>query len=262
MAEYRRQTSLMVNIMTGRPDRGGPVGATDRRRQAAPRAWLWSVGDRRRILAGRALALVALAASLSSLGCAGRAQDTGSGWISLFDGETLAGWEGSETYFRVEDGAIVGGTDAAPIPQNEFLCRSEQWDDFEMRLRFRLEEGVNSGVQFRSERIPGSHEAIGYQADLGNGYWGALYDESRRNVVLAQADPEVVAEVLDPVGWNDYRILVEDRRIQLFINDRRTIDYTEPDATVPRAGRICVQIHSGPPGEVRFSDLRLRAVAR
>ena len=165
-------------IMTGRPDRGGLVGATHRRRQPAPRAWLWSGGDPGRILGGRTLALLALAASLSSLGCAGRAQDPGDGWISLFDGETLAGWEGSETYFRVEDGAIVGGTDAAPIPQNEFLCRSEQWDDFEMRLRFRLEEGVNSGSSSGLRGSPARTKRSGIRRTWGMAI-GARYTMNR-----------------------------------------------------------------------------------
>lgn len=153
---------------------------------------------------------------------------------------------------------LVGGTDDAPIPRNEFLCRREEIGDLELRLRFRLEEGVNSGVQIRSQRVPDSHEAIGYQADLGAGYWGALYDESRRNVVLAQPEPEVIDEILDVDGWNDYTILATGRRIRLLINDRATVDYIEPDTALVQSGRICLQIHSGPPGEARFFDLRLR----
>ena len=70
-------------------------------------------------------------------------------WTSLFDGETLAGWEGSTDYFRVENGVIVGGTVEADIPQNEFLCLEGEHDDFELELDFRLDEGVNSGVQIR-----------------------------------------------------------------------------------------------------------------
>lgn len=199
-----------------------------------------------------------VAVALAGCASGGASQD---GWVSLFDGETLAGWEGNMEYFRVEDGVLIGGTDRAPIPRNEFLCHQEEYGDFEMALRFQLEEAVNSGVQLRSQRVPDSHEAEGYQADLGDGYWGALYDESRRNRVLVQPDSAVVGEVLDRTGWNDYRILAEGRRIQLFINDRQTIDYTEPDASLPQSGRICLQIHSGPPGEVRFTDLRIRPLA-
>lgn len=179
-------------------------------------------------------------------------------WTSLFDGETLAGWEGSTDYFRVENGVIVGGTVEADIPQNEFLCLEAEHDDFELELDFRLDEGVNSGVQIRSQRIPDSHETIGYQADLGDGYWGAIYDESRRNRVLIAPEEGVIEGTLDRLGWNRYRIRAEGPRIQLFINETATVDYTEPEADIPQEGRICLQIHSGPAGEVRFREIRIR----
>lgn len=197
-------------------------------------------------------------AIIISLAACGGAAAAGAGWTSIFDGATLRGWEGSSTYFRVEDGAIVGGTAGAAIPRNEFLCREERYGDFELELEFRLDEGVNSGVQFRSERISGSSETIGYQADLGEGYWGAIYDESRRNRVLIAPPEGMIEQVLDRGGWNRYRIVAEGPRIQLFINGRRTVDYRELDAAIPRNGRICLQIHSGPPGEVRFREIRLR----
>lgn len=179
-------------------------------------------------------------------------------WTSLFDGETLEGWEGSEEYFRVEEGVIVGGTVQAEIPQNEFLCLETEHSDFELELDFKLDEGVNSGVQIRSQRIPGSHETIGYQADLGDGYWGAIYDESRRNEVLIAPEEGVIEGTLDRLGWNRYRIRAEGPHLQLFINDVQTVDYTELEADIPQDGRICLQIHSGPAGEVRFRQIRIR----
>lgn len=193
-------------------------------------------------------------------GCFGNSTGDGE-WRSLFDGRTLSGWEGNEEYFRVEDGAIVGGTDAAPIPRNEFLCTDEEYGDFELELSFLLDEGVNSGVQIRSQRIPDSHETIGYQADLGEGYWGAIYDESRRNRVLIAPEEGLIDEILDREGWNRYRIVAEGPRIQLFINGRQTVDYSETDPGIHQAGRICLQIHSGPPGEVRFTDVRIKPLA-
>lgn len=201
------------------------------------------------------VAILALLLAMTG-GCA--ASSAGQEWVSLFDGETLNGWEGNEDYFRVEHGAIVGGTTAAPIPRNEFLCSEESYGDFEMELQFRLGEGVNSGVQIRSERIPGSHETIGYQADLGAGYWGAIYDESRRNRVLLAPRDSLIERILDPTGWNHYRILAQGPRIQLFINGERTVDYTETEPDIAQSGVICLQIHSGPPGEVRFRELRIR----
>jgi Domain of Unknown Function (DUF1080) len=181
-------------------------------------------------------------------------------WISLFDGSTLAGWEGNPAFFRVEGGAIVGGTRTSLIPQNEFLCTTQEFDDFVVRVQFWLDHGVNSGVQLRSKRIPGSSEVIGYQADLGDGWWGALYDESRRNRALVRPD-FAVEQVLDREGWNDYEILAEGRRIRLVFNQRPTIDYTETEPEIEQRGRLCLQIHSGPPGEVRFRNIMLKRLA-
>ena len=164
--------------------------------------------------------------------------------------------------FRIEDGAIVAGTLDEPIPDNEFLCTLTDYDDFELRLEFRLigGEAANAGVQFRSQRIPDHHEVIGYQADMGDGWWGALYDESRRNRILAPADSAAVEEALNRGEWNEYVIRADGRRIRLAINGYETVDYTEPEEAIPQTGKICVQIHSGPPGEAWYRDISIAGV--
>jgi len=198
-----------------------------------------------------AIAVLAFAATIANA----QADD----FAPLFDGSSLAGWEGNLDSFRIEDGAIVGGSLKAPIPRNEFLCTKESFDDFELRLKFKvLGKGVNAGVQIRTERIPNHHEVRGYQADLGDGYWGSLYDESRRNRILAAADPQLIDEVLKRDDWNDYTIRCEGPRIRLWINGRQTIDYTEKDDKIARSGVIAVQIHGGPPSEAWYKDLRIQ----
>ncbi len=179
----------------------------------------------------------------------------------LFNGKDLDGWEGDLKWFRVQDGAIVGGSLQQKIPHNFFLATKQQYSDFELTLEFRLRgEGTNAGIQLRSRRIPDHHEMIGYQADLGQSYWGALYDESRRNKILAAPDREQLAKVLKPEDWNRYRIRCEGRRIQLWINDLQTVDYTEQDQSLEQTGLIAVQIHGGPPGEAWYRNLQLRAL--
>ncbi len=93
--------------------------------------------------------------------------------VKLFDGKSLKGWEGNEKSFRIEEGAIVGGTLKEKIPRNEFLATEKEYGDFELRLKFKLLGGekANAGVQIRSQRIPNHHEMIGYQADMGDGWW-------------------------------------------------------------------------------------------
>ena len=181
------------------------------------------------------------------------------GFESLFDGRSLDGWEGDTKIFRVVDGAIVGGTLEARIARNEFLCTQRDFADFELRVKFKLlGKGANAGVQFRSRRIPNHHEVKGYQADLGDGWWGSLYDESRRNKVLVAADPEVVKQALKRDDWNDYAVRCQGPRIQIWLNGQSTIDYTEPDDKIERDGLIGLQIHGGGPSEAWYKGLRIK----
>jgi hypothetical protein len=178
---------------------------------------------------------------------------------SLFDGKSFDGWEGNLDWFRVEDGAIVAGTLDKRIPRNEFLCTTREFGDFELKLKFKLVgKGANAGVQLRSRRIPNHHEVRGYQADLGDGWWGSLYDESRRNKILKAAPAKELAKVLKRDDWNEYLIRCEGKRIQLWINGLQTVDYTEPDDAIEQRGLIAVQIHGGPPSEAWYKDIQLR----
>ncbi len=178
---------------------------------------------------------------------------------SLFDGKTFEGWEGDLKVFRIEDGAIVGGSLEHKVARNEFLCTEREYGDFELKLKFKvLGKGANAGIQIRSRRIPDHHEMIGYQADLGDNYWGSLYDESRRRKILAAADAQAVAKVLRRDDWNEYKIRCEGKHIQLWINGLQTVDYTEPDDAIEQRGLIGLQIHGGPPSEAWYKDITLR----
>ena len=185
-------------------------------------------------------------------------------FILLFNGQNFDGWEGNLDFFRIENGAIVAGRLDGPVPRNEFLCTTKEYGDFELRLKFKLLGGAraNAGIQIRSRRAPKDskhpNEMIGYQADMGNGWWGCLYDESRRNKVLTGPPKDRRDKIIKQDQWNDYRILCEGRRIQLWINGRQTVDYTEPDESIPQKGLIGLQIHSGPPAEAWYKDIALK----
>ena len=179
--------------------------------------------------------------------------------VAIFDGKTFAGWEGDLKIFRIQDGAIVGGSLKDKIARNEFLCTKKTYGDFELRLKFKLlgGENANAGVQFRTKRIPERSEVIGYQADMGQGWWGALYDESRRKKVLVGPDQAKMKDVVKIGDWNDYVIRAEGKHIQLWINGVQTVDYTEADPQVEAAGVIAVQIHAGPPSEAWYKDITI-----
>ena len=152
--------------------------------------------------------------------------------------------------------AQSGGSLEKRVAHNEFLCTMREYGDFDLRVKFKVVgKGANAGVQFRSKRVPNHHEVSGYQADLGDGWWGSLYDESRRNKILAKADLAEVDRVLHRDDWNDYRILAIGKRIQLWINGQQTVDYTEPDEQIVQRGLIGLQIHGGPPSEAWYKEI-------
>ena len=131
---------------------------------------------------------------------------------------------------------------AARIERNEFLCTTREFKDFELRLSVRLLGGdkANAGVQFRTRRIPDDHEVSGFQADMGVGWWGALYDESRRKRVLKGPDPEKMKDVIREGEWNEYTIRADGLRVQLWING----------------------LHSGPPSEAWYRDIKVAELKR
>jgi len=161
----------------------------------------------------------------------------------------------------VEAGAIVGGSLKKAIGRgNDFLCTKKTYGDFELRLQFRfLGEGTNGGINLRSRRNPEDGVAAGYQADLGPGFWGCLYDEARRNRVLADAKPKPSIREND---WNDYRIRCEGRRIQLWINGVQTVDYAEQEANIWPSGVIALQVQANRPSEAWYRNIRIRELPK
>ncbi|HUT30564.1 MAG TPA: DUF1080 domain-containing protein [Sedimentisphaerales bacterium] len=204
-------------------------------------------------------AAICVLAALSFGGCTPHEART----ISLFDGRTFDGWEGNLDHFRIQDGAIVGGSLQKALPQNEFLCTEKVYRDFELRLKVKLvgdPATANAGIQVRSRRIPNNNDMIGYQADMGQHFWACLYDEGRRHRILAGPDPKQLRQVLKPDDWNEYVIRCVGPRVQLWMNGYKTVDYTEPDESLEQAGVIGLQIHSGPPTEAWYKDIRIRAI--
>jgi hypothetical protein len=199
--------------------------------------------------------LVGLVVLLSAVGSAQ------AGAVTLFDGKTFAGWDGDTNHtWRVAEGAIVAGDLQTQIPRNEFAATTRQFTNFVLRLKFKLEgtEGfVNGGVQIRSQRVPNDSEMSGYQADIGDGWYGCVYDESRRNKVLAKPDPAAVAKAIKVGDWNTYVIRCVGPRTTLTINGVPMADYTETDATIPLYGRIGLQVHGGGKTRVSYRDLTL-----
>lgn len=175
----------------------------------------------------------------------------------LFNGKNLDGWE-SDTpgVWSVQEGLLVGKSPG--FKYNDFLRTRNRYRDFILKASFRLVNGTgNSGIQFRSKPVMNSHEVSGYQADIGEKYWGCLYDEARRNKVLVHPAADALAG-LQTDGWNEYTVTARGDQITLDLNGVRTVDYREEQPGIDRTGIIALQVHAGAPMEVQFRDIRIQ----
>ncbi len=168
---------------------------------------------------------------------------------TLFNGRDLSGWAGDERYWSVESGEIVGTSPG--IRRNEFLRSHLLLGDFRLRLQVKLTPNAgNSGIQFRSQELPHG-EVKGYQADVGVGWWGKLYEEHGRALLWKKSGEEHVK-----LGdWNDYEIVAEGSRVRTFINGKPCVDLDDREGA--RRGILAFQIHSGGAMEVRFRRLEV-----
>ncbi len=181
--------------------------------------------------------------------------------VPIFDGKSFKGWDGdTDKTWRIEDGALVGGSLQATVPRNEFVATTRSFTNFVLRLKFKLvgtEGFINAGVQVRSERTKTPpNEMSGYQVDLGDPeWWGCIYDESRRNKVVAKSDIAAINKVLKRGDWNQYEIRCEGKRIRAWINGAQTVDYTEPEDAIPQFGRLGLQVHGGGKCEAWYKEI-------
>ena len=180
---------------------------------------------------------------------------------SLFDGKTFTGWEGDTiNTWRIINKSLMGGSLTQTVPHNEFIATTESFGDFELTLEFKLTGTgfVNAGVQFHSERSKNpAYEMIGYQADLGAGYWASLYDESRRDLTIVQPDSALIKKILKPATWNRFKIKSVGRRIRIYLNDVQTVDYNEPDEKITHTGKIALQAHGGGKALAAYKNIKI-----
>jgi hypothetical protein len=182
------------------------------------------------------------------------------GFMPLWNGTDLSDFTvDTPSVWKVRNGVIIGRHEG--LKYNEFLRTRKLYRDFVLRASLRLIDGYgNTGIQFRSEPVPNSHEVKGYQADGGQKYWGALYDESRRNKILAGPPPQFL-EKFDPAAWHDYEISAQGNKIGISLDGKQTVAYTETEPDILQEGFIALQVHSDPkPVEVWFRNLAIRVL--
>ncbi|OWK46868.1 PVC-type heme-binding CxxCH protein [Fimbriiglobus ruber] len=172
----------------------------------------------------------------------------------FFNGKDLSGWDGDKDVWSVENGEIVGQTKTG-LKHNTFLKSAMDVPDFRLAVKVKLTpNGANSGIQFRSVPIEGG-EMRGPQADIGAGWWGKLYEESGRGLLVKEGGEQYVK----PNEWNDYVVEAIGPTVKIWINGHLCADYT--DEKLARRGIIGLQVHSGGPTDVRYKEIKLEVVS-
>ncbi|MDA0666575.1 MAG: DUF1080 domain-containing protein [Planctomycetota bacterium] len=201
--------------------------------------------------------------------------------LQLFNGIDLTGWDGDSKHWSVEDGCLVGRSTAeAPLEHSIYLFSDIKVGDFELEFDYRI-VGGNSGVQYRSERLADG-DVAGYQADIEDGpnYSGILYESAGRGIVAQRGervqissnghrskgatlgDAVELQEGIQAHAWNHYRVVAKGARLLHQINGQTMIDVVDQEAKYARAqGLFALQLHQGPPMEVRYRNFELRELA-
>lgn len=186
-------------------------------------------------------------------------------WTDLFDGKTLQGWvqRGGQALFTVENGEIVGTT-VANTP-NSFLCTGQDYGDFILELDLKVDDRMNSGIQFRSLSSPDYQDGRvhGYQMEVdptARAWSGGIYDEARREWLYIPNLNPAGKKAFRPGEWNRYRIEAIGPVIRTWINGIPVaclIDDLTP------AGFIALQVHGiygdmTPGMKIRWKNIRIR----
>lgn len=205
---------------------------------------------------------LALALSISPLAAAGpnalSAAEKAEGWMLLFDGNSLEGWDGDPEVWSARDGMIIGSTDAKTIEANTFLIYEDgEFSDFVLEADVKL-RNHNSGIQFRSERQP-NWVVQGYQADAAAGnWWGSLYGEKTGRGVIVNGWKGKGETVVKDGDWNHVRITCRGNHVTIELNGLTTVDLHDTHEEAASSGIIALQVHRGDPMQVSFRNVKLK----
>lgn len=203
-----------------------------------------------------------------------------SGFVPLFNGKDLSGWEGDPTLWKVENGIVIGtctGPDA--LPHNSFLIwRGGLVQDFELKATLRVIGDNNSGIQYRSRELPEVAPFVisGYQCDVHPAieHLGMTYEEKGRGIfglngkkVLLTPEgalwqlSEHAPIKADVAQWNEYTIIARGHHLIHQVNGQTTSELFDHDAS-KRAlqGLLAVQLHRGNANRVEIRQIQLKTL--
>ena len=221
------------------------------------------------------LVLATLTASARLAFAAGVAPEE-SGWVSLFDGKTLDGWvqRGGKAEYRIEDGVVIGRS--APNTPNSFLCTKRDYTNFVLELEFKVDPGLNSGIQVRSQCLdkPTSFEwknrqikvsagrvhGLQVEIDPSERAWTAgVQEEGARAWLNDLKNNEPARRAFKKEDWNHLRIECRGDSIKTWLNQVAAADLHDSRVS---AGFIGLQVHGVGRNtkvlEVRFRNARVK----
>jgi hypothetical protein len=209
------------------------------------------------------------------------------GFVSIFDGATLAGWQGDATYWRVANGNMTGEiTPRTVIKSNTFIVwQGGSPEDFELKVEYRITAAGNSGINYRSRVVPdlvtpsNKFAMRGYQCDIDgqNRYTGNNYEEKGRLFLAQRGDVSHVTGTRVPVvvsrtgdikqlatvlgtDWNSVHIAARGNVLMHSVNGTLMSVVIDDDPNRPRSGQIGVQVHVGPPMKVEYRNWRIKVL--
>lgn len=217
------------------------------------------------------------------------------GFVNLFDGNTLKGWEGDTAVWRMEGGVVTGEVTGSSVPlkANTFLIwRGGSPADFELKGQYKISAEGNSGIQYRSKEVEGVPFGLqGYQFDIdgANVYTGQNYEERGRSIIAFRGQKVTLPVVTESVsslaknnvwsasvitdtlgnsdslkaaikpGWNEFRLIIKGNHLQHYINGVLMCDVTDDDtANRMSSGLLGLQMHAGHIMKVEFKNCRIK----
>lgn len=220
--------------------------------------------------------------AMLSISLTSPAQQMKDGFVKIFDGKSMAGWDADTTFWKVKDNCFVGEvTPQTPIKTNTFLIwRGGLPADFELKAKYRISADGNSGINYRSEELPNIKYALkGYQADIdgGNVYTGQNYEERGRGFLAKRGEIALLKKDTKPtitgsVGngdslkakiltndWNDIHIIVRGNHMQHYINGVLMSEVTDEDPEKRKmSGLLGFQVHVSKTMKVEYRKVFLK----
>jgi hypothetical protein len=205
------------------------------------------------------------------------------GFITIFNGKDLTGWDGLADYWEVKDGVISGHETKEKSKQTFLVWKDGKVGDFELHIKYKFATpDGNSGVQFRSKVLDEkSFRVGGYQADCDAkaGYDGSIYDEAgvagNRGIMSTRGEKTVwdkdnkrhnekLPDAADlkkhiKVGdWNEVVLVAKGNHITYTINGHLMTDLTDESPKALKEGVLALQLHAGFTMDIQFKDIKIK----